>query len=142
NQLLASAGADQTLRFWNAGDGKPIASVLAHSGPVSAVAFHPNNTQAYSAGADGTLKFWQLPIPGSRAFPPSADAVTQVVESPNGAQILSASADKNVRLSNFADGQLVRQFPGAGAGVNAAAMAPNGSLVAGATADNRILIWN
>ncbi|HEV2947979.1 MAG TPA: hypothetical protein VGX70_11410 [Gemmataceae bacterium] len=142
NQLLASAGADQTLRFWNAGDGKPIASVLAHSGPVSAVAIHPNNTLAYSAGVDGTPKLWQLPIPGSRAFPAFAEAVTQVVESPNGAQILSASADKNVRLSNFADGQLVRQFAGAGAGVTTAAMAPNGPLVAGGTADNRVLIWN
>src|SRR5713226_3719931 len=93
NQLLASAGADQTLRFWNAGDGKPIASVLAHSGPVSAVAFHPNNTQAYSVGADGTLKFWQLPMAGSRAFPPQPDAVTQIVESANGSQVLSAGAD-------------------------------------------------
>jgi WD40 repeat protein len=142
NQLLASAGADQTLRFWNAGDGKPIASVLAHSAPVTGVAIHPNNTQAYSVGADGTLKFWQLPIAGSRTLPPFADAVTQIAETPNGAQILSASADKNVRIFNFADGQQVRQFAGAAGSVTSAAMAPNGALVAGGTADNRILIWN
>jgi WD40 repeat protein len=142
NQMLASAGADRTLRFWNAADGKPIATVVAHSGPVNAVAFHPNNTQAFSIGDDGLLKWWQLPIAPSRALPAHADAVTQIVESVNGAQVLSAGADKLVRLSDFANGQPVRQFPGATAAVNAIALSPNGNLVAGGTADGRLFLWN
>jgi WD40 repeat protein len=142
NQLLASAGADQTVRFWNAGDGKPIASVIAHSAPVSAVVFHPNSSQAYSVGADGALKFWQLPIAGSRSFPAFPDAVNQITESANAAQVISAGADKIVRLSNFGDGQVVRQFAGAAAQVTTAALSANGNWVAGGTADNRLIIWN
>jgi WD40 repeat protein len=142
NQLLASAGADSTLRFWNAADGKPISTAVAHSGAVNAVAFHPNNTQAFSIGEDGTLKFWQLPIAPSRTLGLHADAVTHVVESANGAQVLSASADKTIRLFDFGNGQLVRQFAGAIGAVNAVALTPNGNLVAGGTADGRMFLWN
>src|SRR5439155_22020320 len=142
NQLLASAGADHTLRFWNAADGKPISTVIAHSGPLTAVAFHPNNTQAFSIGEDGTLKFWQLPIAPSRALPAHVDAVTQIVESANGAQVLSAGADKMVRLSDFGNGQPVRQFTGPAAAVNTVALASNGNLVAGGTAEGRLFLWN
>jgi WD40 repeat protein len=142
NQMLASAGADHTLRFWNAADGKPMATVVAHSGPINAVALHSNNIQAFSIGDDGLLKLWQLPIAPSRALPAHAEAVTQIVESANGAQVLSAGADKVVRLSDFGNGQQVRQFPGATAGVNAVTMAPNGNLVVSGTADGCLLLWN
>src|SRR5207247_1143582 len=141
SQMLASAGSDHTLRFWNAADGKPIATVVAHSGPVTAAALHPNNTQAFSMGDDGLLKWWQLPIAPSRALPAHADAVTQIVESANGAQVLSAGADKVVRLSDFGNGQPLRQFTGSAAAVNGAALSPNGNLVAGGAADGRLFLW-
>jgi WD40 repeat protein len=142
NQFLASAGADRTVRFWNAADGKPISTAIAHPGSINAVAFHPNSTQAYSVGDDGTLKFWQLPIAPSRMLPAHADAVVQVAESPNGAQVLSASADKVVRLSDFGNGQAVRQFTGAATGINTTALASNGGWVAGGSADGKLFLWN
>jgi WD40 repeat protein len=140
NQLLASSGADGTVRFWNPTNGQPAGVVLAHAGPVNGVVIHPNNTAAYSAGADGLLKFWQLPIAPARALTPHTDAVTFLTLSPDGNQVITASADKTVRFSTFADGKQVRQLTGPAAAVRAVALSP--TLIAGGTADQRLFLWN
>ncbi len=56
-------------------------------------------------------------------------------------QIVSASADKSVRLANASSGQLIRDFKGASAGVESVALSPNGALIAAGTADKRLLVW-
>src|SRR5262249_54037583 len=60
--------------------------------------------------------------------------------SPDGNQVLSGGADKVVRLSNFANGQPVRQLPGPTAAVRAVAYAPNGATAAAGTADHRLYL--
>jgi WD40 repeat protein len=140
NQLLASSGADGTLRLWNPTNGQPAGVILAHAGSVNGVVILPNNTVAATAGADGLLKFWQLPLAPSRALTPHADAVTALTLSPDGNQIVTASADKTVRVSTFADGKQVRQLTGPAAPVRAVAVSP--ALIAGGTADQRLFLWN
>jgi WD40 repeat protein len=139
-QMLASSGADKTVRFWNPANGQLTATVGAHSAPTTAVIVHPNNAAAYSAAEDGTLKFWQVPTPAPRALPAHADAVTVVALSADGNQVLTASADKTVRISNFANGQQIRAQAGPGAAVASAALAANGLSAAGA-ADGRLHLW-
>ncbi|MCS6851992.1 MAG: hypothetical protein NZ700_12585 [Gemmataceae bacterium] len=141
-QLLASSGSDRTIRFWDVGKGQPVGVVGAHAGPALRVAIHPNNITAYSVGADGTLKVWQLPISAPLVAPPHDGAVTTLRLSANGAQFLSGSADKSVRLSNLANGQLVRRFEGAAAAVLSVAASKNGNYVAGGTADGKLLVWS
>jgi WD40 repeat protein len=63
-RLLASAGADGTVRLWNPATGQPVsAPIQTGSGPaggVDAVAFSPDGTLLASADLDGTVRLWNV----------------------------------------------------------------------------------
>ncbi len=139
-QLLASSGSDRTLRFWDAVKGQAIAVFGAHAGPVVPPVFHPGANLLASAGGDGVLKFWNLPPAPPRSLAAQhADAVACMALSADGGTILSGGADKVVRLSNFANGQAVRNLEGAQAAIQC--VGAGGPLVAAGTADRRLLVW-
>jgi WD40 repeat protein len=58
--LIATGGADQTVRLWAARDLKPAAAALGHSAPVSALAFTADGKQLVSVGADGCVFVWNV----------------------------------------------------------------------------------
>src|SRR5205807_536195 len=87
--------------------------------------------------------FWQLPAAAPRALAaPHGDAVTALALSADGSQIVSASADKTVRLSNFANGAQVRQLPGPTAALTTVSLSANNGTVAGGCADSKLMLWN
>lgn len=141
-QLLATGGVDQNLRFWNPANAQQLAQIGAHAAGLTAVALHPNNTIAYSAGEDGFLKWWQLPAVAPRALPVHAGAVTALFHSADGNSVLTGGADKMVKLSNFANGQLVKDFAGAGAALQAVALSPNPTTAAAGGADGKLYLWS
>jgi WD40 repeat protein len=59
-RLLASGGADRTLRLWNLGMRQGLARWEAHEEAVTALAFSPDGNILVSGGADGNLKVWDL----------------------------------------------------------------------------------
>ena len=63
-QLLASGGADNTVRLWDVTDRtapKPLGKELTgHTGPVRSVAFHPDGQLLASGGADNTVRLWDV----------------------------------------------------------------------------------
>jgi WD40 repeat protein len=140
-QYLASCGADKTIRFWNPANGQAVAVYGAHSGEVNGLIFNAASNALFSGGADGTLKFWALPPVPGRTVSTHADTVATVALSGDNVQVVSAGADKTLRLTNFANGQQTRQVT-APAAITAAAVAGNGTFLAAGTADNRLLIWN
>lgn len=58
---LASAGADRTVRLWQAAGLKQHAVLTGHRGTVLAVAFAAKDPWLASAGADGFLRLWEVP---------------------------------------------------------------------------------
>jgi len=56
--LLASAGADRTVRIWETATGTAIRTLTGHTGRASAVAFSPDRTRLASVGSDRKIILW------------------------------------------------------------------------------------
>ena len=108
---VAAGCADGSLIAWDR-QGKPKGEAMAHAGGVTAVAFHPSQPVLFTAGADGTLKGWNLPLDAklvkdkdgkepSRTkydFKAHAGKVTAAVFNPASGHVVTAGADKLVRV--------------------------------------------
>jgi hypothetical protein len=59
-KLALTGSHDQSLRIWDAGNGKNLATLVGHNGTVNAAAILRGN-RLVSAGEDRTLRIWGLP---------------------------------------------------------------------------------
>ncbi len=139
--LVAAGTADSRLFVWSATDGKPVAQVLAHGGPVTAVGFHPQSGSLLSAGGDGLVKTWAMPPAPPRTMP-HPEAVTAAVPSADGKKLFTGSADKMVRAWDLAKLTIERQFQGHTAPVTTLVTHPNGQLLASGGDDGSVRFWN
>src|SRR5690606_3521574 len=57
---VVSGGRDGTLRLWDLATGRELASVIAHAGEVSVIAFDESNGRILTAGADRSIVEWDL----------------------------------------------------------------------------------
>lgn len=57
-ELLASAGGDATLRFWDVQNGDLLQTIVAHPGGAVCLAFRPDGRALASGGLDGVLRVW------------------------------------------------------------------------------------
>ncbi len=60
-KLLASGGADRTVRVYRAEDGLPLMAYTGHDKPVRSVAFSPAGDALYSGDEGGILRRWPTP---------------------------------------------------------------------------------
>jgi WD40 repeat protein/transcriptional regulator with XRE-family HTH domain len=147
--LLASGGADGTVRLWNPATGRPVGAPLHASAQANAygVAFSPSGTLLATGGGDGTVRLWN-PATGRPVGAPlhaSAQAgVIGVAFSPSGTLLASAGGDGTVRLWNPATGRPVGAPLHASAryGVYGVAFSPSGKLLATGGGDNTVRLWN
>ncbi|MBN9522573.1 serine/threonine protein kinase [bacterium] len=62
-RLLASGGADATIRIWLVEDGTELTTLTGHRGGVRSVSFGVDAGVLYSGGEDGTLRRWPVEAP-------------------------------------------------------------------------------
>jgi WD40 repeat protein/transcriptional regulator with XRE-family HTH domain len=146
-ELLASAGADGTVRLWYTATRQPTGTVLFVEAGVNGVAFSPNGQLVATADADGTVRLWNTATGQQVGAPLRADTgtgggVNGVAFSPNGTLLASAGADGTVRLWNTATRQPTGTAFLVEGGVNGVAFSPDGTLLASAGADGTVRLWN
>jgi len=153
-KLLASAGANGTVRLWNPAAGRPVGKILhasARNG-VHAVAFSTDGKLLASGDGDGTVRLWN-PATGRPAGAPlqasTRNGVFGVAFSPDGKLLATAGGDGTVRLWNPATrrpvGAPLHATPHATGSSNGAwgvAFSPGGKLLASAGADGTVRLWD
>jgi len=63
NKYFAVGGALGVLRIYDFSSGSFIHECRAHSGPISIVAFSPDDKQIISGGRDGLIAIWNIFLP-------------------------------------------------------------------------------
>src|SRR5262249_62174994 len=96
---IGAGTADSRIFLWNAGDAKLISQQVAHNGPVTGLAFHPQNTQLLTGGGDGLLKLWALP-PVPAGSLPHPDAVLSAAVTPDAKRLFTGGAPTNPPPAN------------------------------------------
>jgi WD40 repeat protein len=99
-RLLASAGADNTVRLWRTSTGRPRGAPLrGHTNIVTSVAFSPDGRTLATGSWDATVRLWDVRTGRPRGAPMRhGDIVSSVAFSPDGRTVASAGWDGAVRL--------------------------------------------
>jgi WD40 repeat protein len=107
-RTLASAGADRTVRLWDAATGRLLRTLEGHSDEVRTVAFSPDGRTLASCG--GELKLWD---PGTGTLKRTLKwgvPVHSAAFSPDGKTLATGSADHTARLWDPETGLLLRSL--------------------------------
>jgi WD40 repeat protein len=103
-RLLATAGADESVRLWDTATGQPHGQPLTgHNGAVLKVAFNRDGTLLASVGDDRTVRLWNTATgqPHGQPLTGHTDNVYAVAFSPDGTHLVTGSADRTARLWNL-----------------------------------------
>jgi WD40 repeat protein len=133
---IATGCADKQTRLWEVATGREL-QFFAQSDPVEAVTVAPSGVVVSAAG-----KQIQLETPSiQRVIAADAGPVYAVAMLPANTHVLTAGADKAVKMWNLATGANDRTFAGAQAAVKTIAVAKNNLLLAAAGADQTLRVY-
>jgi WD40 repeat protein len=141
-RLLASGGADGTVRLWEVPSGQLVATLRGHSGLVREVSLAGDGRILASGGADGAVRLWE---PGTGQLQASLQGDTSMVWdvalSADGSLLASGGGDGAVRLWEGASGQLLATLRGHSGVVYGVALARDGRIVASCGSDGTARLW-
>lgn len=109
--LLASAGADRSIRLWNLQQGGALRVLAGHEDAVLRLAFSPDGTQLVSAAADGTLRLHEVATGRVlRHLRSHTDEVSALCFCDAGRLLASGSRDRQLCLHDARSGTLLRKM--------------------------------
>jgi WD40 repeat protein len=132
-RLLASGGADGSVRLWDVPDGRLLRTVHAHEGSVRCLALTPDGRILASAGGDTAVRLWS--VPGGellQTLDKHRDPVLCLALSPDGRFLASGSEDTCVRLWSLPSGRSLRKLAAHEEPVNCLRFTPDGRRLASA----------
>ncbi len=149
---FVSGSFDQTLKLWDTATLEPFATFGGHTDLVLAVAIAPGDKLFASGSQDKTVKLWELPAepppdPNAPLKPTGelkghAAQVYAVAFSPDGKLLVSASADKTVRLWDVAAQTEIRALPEQGGPVYSVAFSPDGKSLLTGGGDKTVRLYD
>lgn len=147
--ILATAGYDRLIRFWNADSGEETSHIDGHYGAVFDLAFHPSGNLIASASADQTIKIWRV-SDGVRIDTLNQPQGEQykVAFTRDGEFILGVGADRRIRMWEQAGAETpilhplkYARFAHEGAIVDMS-LSPDGTGVVTSSADRSVKVWS
>ncbi|WP_170991249.1 serine/threonine-protein kinase [Herbidospora galbida] len=141
--LLASGGADRTVRLWDpAGVARP-GTLAGHESNVYAVAFTGDARLLISGGGDRLARLWDVADRVTlTSLPGGDDGVNAVASTDDGTVIATGGGDGTVRLWDPASGARTAVLTGHGGAVMAVSFSPDGKRLATSGTDETVRIWD
>lgn len=141
--MLATGGADKTVKLWNLDSMDQVRRYRGHRDFVTALAFSPNGRMLASAGLDGGIRLWSTASRGMyRSLNGHKGKVSSLAFAPSGDRLVSAGEDGLVRIWDVRRGRTYRTLTGNGGSVASAQFSPDGQRIASAGIDGVVRLWN
>jgi WD40 repeat protein len=138
-RLLATGGADKTVRTWDPSAGKQVRLVAGHPDWIRAVTFSPDGKLLVTGCDDGMVRVWDA-VTGKQLRHLGHDGwITGVAFSPDGS--LLASAGRGTVVWDFLGVKQLSTLEGQGTAARGMAFSPNGTMIASAVPGGAVGLW-
>lgn len=142
NLLLATAGADGTIRLWDPRTEQLVRVLVGHDNWVTSVVWSPDGGYLASSSRDGTVRLWEAASGNLlKVLRGSESPVYCVAWSPDGQTLASGHMDATIRLWDAASGARIAALRGDGRQYQLA-WSPGGQRLAVHQEEGRLVLWN
>jgi WD40 repeat protein/serine/threonine protein kinase len=152
-RILASGGADGTVKFWDYGTGKKLSTLRVNTGAVPSMAlFSPDGKWLATSSGGKTVKIWAVDLACSGVVSPPictlsghTDGVVTVAFSRDGQRLASGSMPglgDFVRIWDATTGKEIQQLRGHSWAIVSVAFSPDGQFLASASPDTTVRVWD
>ncbi len=103
---LVSGAADRTIKIWNVATGERLYTFSEPQDGINTLAIDPSGKFVAAGGLDKSIRIWSLGETGGTLLHSQIaheDAILRLAWSSDGAELLSSSADRTVKLFRAAD---------------------------------------
>lgn len=142
--VIATAGADKTIKFWDAKTFKLLRTYRGHRDFINRITFAPDGRSFATASIDGNVRIWSTRSRKLfRSYKGHNGIVTGLTFDSAGKTLISAGKDTTIRLWNVKSRRrTARTLQAKGAQITALAFSPGHDRLAVSDANGETELWS
>lgn len=141
-QLIASVGADNTVRLWNAQTGEEIRQLTGHTDALLVAGFISDGQQLVTAATDNTIRIWDTSTGQEINQFRFEENLWIGIPSLNGRFILAGFANGNAHLLDTQSGEIIHDLVGHTSTITYADFSGDSRYVLTTSNDRTARLWD